>query len=805
MKNKFLLFQLLILVLILSFNTTKLSADDVLINAKNVDIKDKGNVIEASGSVSITDGLNIQINGKKANYNKEIQKLEIVGDVIFVDKNKNLKIKTNKIIFDRDKDLIYSYKNTEIFFLDKENLKTNLSISSENSFFDKNSQIIEITNNVKLENFLNNFTLNSEKIVYDKSISTIKSIDETKIIYNNKFEINSKNIIYNEINNVFSSTEKTIIYDDDKNKFLLSNFSFDLNKNHFKGKQIKLIDVKNNSLELSNGYLNLNTNELIGSDFIFNFEKTLFGNPDNDPRLIGRYIITNKSETKMKKSKFTTCKNIPGKCPAWSISANEVSHKKDKKRIEYKNAWLEIYDVPVAYFPYFFHPDPTVKRQSGFLFPQFINNSNLGFSTQIPYFKAISHDKDMTISPRVFTDNNLFLQTEYRQSFENSNLITDLSFNKKQNTNSHLFSRFNSESDDSFFEMKIETASNTNYLKKYQIQSPLINSYSTLNSSFLFEKYTDNYYFSTSFDVIEDLSKEKNDRYEYIIPNYNFSKEIILNDSFFETANIQSTGNYKKFNTNVDEADMINDLFLISKKQNKLNNFDSEFSILFRNINTYGDLSTKYKDDENYNLISSALLNLRYPLVKIKENSNNFLNPMVSIRYSPNSGINLKNDETLIGFNDLFSFDRINNKTVEKDAALTLGIEYKNLNKKNNEKFKFGIGANFRDTNDEDLPLSSSLGQKTSDLIGYSGINITENLSFDYNFSIDENLSETNYSLVSANYISDKFKTTFEYMEKSNHIGDDSYLNNTTELQFDKSKSLAFETNRNIDKDLTNY
>ena len=39
---------------------------------------------------------------------------------------------------------------------------------------------------------------------------------------------------------------------------------------------------------------------------------------------------------------------------------------KKKKRIEYKRAWLEIYDVPIAYFPYFFHPDPTVERQSGF-------------------------------------------------------------------------------------------------------------------------------------------------------------------------------------------------------------------------------------------------------------------------------------------------------------------------------------------------------------------------------------------------------------------------------------------------------
>ena len=38
----------------------------------------------------------------------------------------------------------------------------------------------------------------------------------------------------------------------------------------------------------------------------------------------------------------------------------------NKKIINYKNAWLQIYDRPVFYFPKFFHPDPSVKRQSGF-------------------------------------------------------------------------------------------------------------------------------------------------------------------------------------------------------------------------------------------------------------------------------------------------------------------------------------------------------------------------------------------------------------------------------------------------------
>ena len=109
------------------------------------------------------------------------------------------------------------------------------------------------------------------------------------------------------------------------------------------------------------------------------------------------------------------------------------------------------------------------------------------------------------------------------------------------------------------------------------------------------------------------------------------------------------------------------------------------------------------------------------------------------------------------------------------------------------------------DQEDQDLPISSSLNKKTSDIIGFSGVNITENLSLNYNFSLEQNLSGTNYSLVSANYDGNKLKTSFEYMEKSKHIGDESYFINYTDLKIDKSNSLGFETSRNMDKNLTNY
>ena len=61
---------------------------------------------------------------------------------------------------------------------------------------------------------------------------------------------------------------------------------------------------------------------------------------------------------------------------------------------------MEIYEKPVVYFPRFFHPDPTVKRQSGFLMPKFESSSSLGDPLSIPYFKVISDSKDITFTPK---------------------------------------------------------------------------------------------------------------------------------------------------------------------------------------------------------------------------------------------------------------------------------------------------------------------------------------------------------------------------------------------------------------------
>ena len=120
-----------------------------------------------------------------------------------------------------------------------------------------------------------------------------------------------------------------------------------------------------------------------------------------------------------------------------NLLAERIEHNKTKQQIIYKNAWLEVYDFPVFYFPKFFHPDPSVKRQSGFLTPDLGSSENSGSSISVPYFYMISDDKDITVKPKLFDNNKFLLQNEFRQKTKKSLSILDFGFVKGHDSNNN--------------------------------------------------------------------------------------------------------------------------------------------------------------------------------------------------------------------------------------------------------------------------------------------------------------------------------------------------------------------------------
>ena len=116
------------------------------------------------------------------------------------------------------------------------------------------------------------------------------------------------------------------------------------------------------------------------------------------------------------------CREDPTRAPLWQIKAAEVEHDQAARVIRYRDAWMEIFGVPVIYTPYFEHPDPTVDRQSGFLAPTFGASEVLGSTYQQPYFWAISKDKDFTFAPIFTTKRSVVAVGKYREVFPNGTM-----------------------------------------------------------------------------------------------------------------------------------------------------------------------------------------------------------------------------------------------------------------------------------------------------------------------------------------------------------------------------------------------
>ena len=116
----------------------------------------------------------------------------------------------------------------------------------------------------------------------------------------------------------------------------------------------------NDKLYFESAIFNLKDKSFIAKNIEVKLKKDIFDNLENDPRLKG-VSATGKNEiTKVKKGVFTSCKNNDG-CPPWVITAKEITHDKNKKQLIYDSAILKVYNIPVMYFPKFFHPDPLLK------------------------------------------------------------------------------------------------------------------------------------------------------------------------------------------------------------------------------------------------------------------------------------------------------------------------------------------------------------------------------------------------------------------------------------------------------------
>jgi LPS-assembly protein len=109
------------------------------------------------------------------------------------------------------------------------------------------------------------------------------------------------------------------------------------------------------------------------------------------------------------------CKEDPKRPPLWQVRAARIIHDEGERVIHYEDARLEFFGVPLAWMPFFSHPDPTITRKSGFLLPTIRSSNKTGVGLEIPYFWALAPDYDATLTVTPYSRQGPLVHGEWRQ------------------------------------------------------------------------------------------------------------------------------------------------------------------------------------------------------------------------------------------------------------------------------------------------------------------------------------------------------------------------------------------------------
>ena len=163
-----------------------------------------------------------------------------------------------------------------------------------------------------------------------------------------------------------------------------------------------------------------------------------------------------------------------------------------------------------------------------------------------------------------------------------------------------------------------------------------------------------------------------------------------------------------------------------------------------------------------------------------------------------------ENDGARLNHLNIFDLDRLNTfNNFESGLSATVGFDYKIKNAPND--FNFSLGQIINEKENKNMPSSSSLDEKLSDLIGTSNLKINNKLELNYNFAVDQNYNEFNYNEIGTNLNFKPVQIDFSYLQEKEHIGNQEYFKSKAEISNRKNGFFSFETKRNLITNSSEY
>ncbi|NQV83828.1 MAG: LPS assembly protein LptD [Rhodospirillales bacterium] len=440
------------------------------------------------------------------------------------------------------------------------------------------------------------------------------------------------------------------------------------------------------------------------------------------------------------------CKTDPSKPPLWQIKAVKVIHDKNTKTIEYRDAWLEVMGVPVAYTPYMSHPDPTVKRQSGLLAPSFGGSSDLGFVGRTPYYLNLGDNRDATVTALITAKEGSGGIAEYRHRFRKGTLDATGSLvagDSQEDIRAHIKAEGRFDLDDTWrWGFDLHRASDDTYLRRYGLGSP-----ASLNSRLFTEGFRQRNYFSANVYSFQGIqSTDDPDTEPVLLPLVDFNHlgrpdrfggQTILDANFLALVRQEGTDTRRLSIRPGWQLPFVDTLGGVYKFSIGLNTDIYQVDHLARNgEDNFSGLSAR--------VVPQVKLDWRLPFVRNEGNVSQIIEPIAVAIYSPYGGNSNKipnEDSTELEFDDtnLFSSNKFSGiDKIEGGPRFAYGVKWGAYGKNGGNTGVF-IGQSVRLRTDDTFAVGSGLEEKFSDLVGRVNVSPGPNLNLLYRTRLDSN------------------------------------------------------------------
>ncbi len=465
---------------------------------------------------------------------------------------------------------------------------------------------------------------------------------------------------------------------------------------------------------------------------------------------------------------YTRCKDcvLSTGEPLWQLKSVEATHNEDEGVIYHKNATLEFAGVPVFWLPRLSHPDPTNKRHSGFLIPQFFYSSQLGAGLEIPYFWELAPHYDITFRPVLTSKQGPLMRAIWRHRLRTGSYNVDAAgiYQLQPETVSppgdvHERGYVRTEGD-----FRINQAwtwgwdatalSDETVGRRYKIDNRTeIASYAHVTGIHDRNYFTARAYHFQGLLTTDDSSTfpvmAPYIRHSYVFGQPVFGGELGFNSSIYSIHRDTATSPFTTVNHGTDQTRFITEATWQRQMINSYGQIITPFASLRSDLYITDNVPDPtapggFRDNEiTSRFHPTAGVDIRWPFVRSDGLGQHVLTPVVQVlastserksdRIGNEDAISLNFDHTSLFLHDRFTgLDRI-----EGGTRVNAGLLY-NILFDNGGFAKFSLGESFHLAGRNSFMDGSGLEGSQSDIVAALALQPVDTLRFTYQVRVDE-------------------------------------------------------------------